>query len=512
MALDSLEQMLMQVMAYWRMASRYKWNILIGTLSMTLLFAGILARLPNIYQATTTILVNPQQVPEKYVSPAVSSEPYSRLNTITQMVLSRTRLQEIIERFDLYEPHRKSLSPEEVIDEMRHDIGVHVKQGSGQELSTFTLTYQGRDPALVAQVANELAASFIRWNLASRELQVAGTQDFLSSELEAAKQNLQRQEDKLKQFKMSHLGETPDQTASNVQALASLRSALDANADALNRLDEQRLLLTRLAEPTVSAASSDAGLTERDRLEAEKHQVQAAMEDQFQQQHSGRYPDVVRARRRIQEIESQLRSLPADVLDRDVGTRGVDADAAARLELINKEMKRRQNEQNHLESEIASYQRKVEAAPLREQQLVELTRNYDISKQHYQALLDGTFNIGMAADLEQKQKAERFTVLDLAQVPQKPIKPKRDLLIPLSAVVALGLAALGAIISDGLRASVNTELELKYLLPKSIRIIGLIPRIETKSDVRRRRRHSLYASVICLLLCLALTGVIWRTH
>jgi succinoglycan biosynthesis transport protein ExoP len=509
MASGSSDQAIAQALAYWRMMVKYKWPILVGTFALTLLFTVVLAKLPNVYEATTTILVNPQQIPEKYVSPGVNSDPFSRLNTITQQVLSRTRLQEIINKLDLYTERRKSISPEELIEEMRNDITVHVKQGSGPELSTFTLTYRGKKPALVAQVANELATSFIRWNLTSRELQVTGTQDFLSSELEAAKQNLQSQEDKLRQFKMSHLGETPDQTMNNFQALAGLRSALEANADAMNRLDEQRILLTRLTEPAPTGAGPNVNLTERARLQLEQHQLETTRQ-QLRERYSDRYPDVVKATLRLEEINAQLQSLPADVVVQGSGTRVGESAASVRLELIDREMKRRQNEQDQIQSQIAAYQRKVDAAPFREQQLVELTRNYDVSKQHYQALLDGTFNMGMAADLEQKQKAERFTVLDLAQVPQKPVQPRRSLLIPLSGLVALGLSILGVAVKDRLNPAVRTEMELKSLLPTGVRIMGFIPRIEITSDVRRGRRLAICASILCVLLCLALTSVIWR--
>jgi polysaccharide biosynthesis transport protein len=228
----------------------------IATLSLTLLFVVIIGELPNIYEATTTILVDPQQVPEKFVSPVESSDPYARLNTISQQVLSRTRLQQIIDKFNLYADKRMSLSREEIIEKMRQDISLVVKQGSGPELSTFSLTYQGKQPALVAMVANELAASFIQWSITSRVEQVAGTKEFLGSELMAAKQSLEKQETALREFKMSHLGETPDQTTSNLEALAGLRAALQANADAINRLDEQKLLLTRApAPPTTSTAT-----------------------------------------------------------------------------------------------------------------------------------------------------------------------------------------------------------------------------------------------------------------
>ena len=190
MAADMLDRPITQFLEYWSLIRRYRWHVLLGSCALTLIFVIVIARLPNVFEATTTILVNPQQVPEKYVAPAVISDPSARLNTLTQQVLSRTRLQEIIDKFHLYVPLQKSHSPEEIIEGMRHDIAIQVKQGSGPELSTFTITYQGKDADLVATVANELANSFIQWNVHSREMQVSGTQEFLQSELDEARQSL----------------------------------------------------------------------------------------------------------------------------------------------------------------------------------------------------------------------------------------------------------------------------------------------------------------------------------
>src|SRR5215467_4897416 len=274
MAERSLQQTIAQATAYWNILVRHKWQVAITTLALMLVFSVIIAKLPNVYEATTTILVDPQQVPEKYVSAVVSSDPYARLNTITQQVLSRSRLQEIINQLDLYPEDRKTRSPEELVEEMRRDVSLVVKQGSGQELSTFSLTYQGRQPTQVAAVANELAASFIKWSIASRVEQVSGTKDFLSTELQAAKQGLERQESNLRQFKMSHLGETPDQTANNLQALGGLRAGLQANADAMNRLDQEKIMLTHAPVAVQQVAGPKVVLTERERLESDKQQLE----------------------------------------------------------------------------------------------------------------------------------------------------------------------------------------------------------------------------------------------
>ncbi len=112
---------------------------------------------------------------------------------------------------------------------------------------------------------------------------------------------------------------------------------------------------------------------------------------------------------------------------------------SVRLELIDKDLKRLKIEQSRIQGQMSAYQAKADAAPLREQQLVELNRNYDVSKQHYQALLDKSFNIEMAVSLEQKQKGERFTVLDPAQVPERPVKPRRKMLLCVALLVSLVL-------------------------------------------------------------------------
>jgi len=479
-----------------------------------LLFTVMIAKIPSVYEATTTILVDPQQIPEKYVSPAITSDAYSQLNTITQQVLSRTRLQEILDKFGLYPDIRKSLSPEELIEKMRGDITIQVKQGSGSELSTFTISYQGRQPAVVAAVANELAASFIQWNVNSREQQVAGTKEFLLSELSTAKRSLEQQEDRLRQFKTEHLGETPDQAANNLQTLASLRSTLQADTDAMNRLDEEKALLTSLPEAAVvgtgAGASQTVTLTERQRLESEKHQLEANLE-QLHERYSDSYPDVIAAKHRLDEINAQLKSLPPDPVG-PVSNADKPSATAVRLKLIEAEMAKLKTQQDQIQSQIATYQAKLDEVPLRDEQLAELTRNYDISRQNYQNLLDKSFSIDMAADLEQKQKGERFTVLDPAQIPQKPIKPRRMMLIPSSGLAALAISIFLVLAREALSPAVKTETELKSILPSGARIIGLIPRIEIAADVRRARRLAISLSLASALLCVAVIRVIWKIH
>ena len=509
MAADMLDRPITQFLEYWSLIRRYRWHVLLGSCALTLIFVIVIARLPNVFEATTTILVNPQQVPEKYVAPAVISDPGARLNTLTQQVLSRTRLQEIIDKLHLYRELQKTHSPEEIIEGMRHDIAIQVKQGSGPELSTFTITYQGKDADLVATVANELANSFIQWNVHSRELQVSGTQEFLQSELEEARQSLQDQEAKLRNFKMSHLGETPDQIQGNLQALTGLRAALLANQEALNRLDADKLLLSRLPGPMAMASTGTPALSEREQLEVDKHRLEENLQ-QLRARYSERYPDVVKAQRELNALTTRLARVKPENSLAAAPKPAEPSTSSVRVEVIDKEMKSLMADQQKLQAQIQAYQNKVDATPLREQQLVELNRNYDISKAHYQALLDKSFNLDMAADLEQKQKGERFTVLDSARKPSKPVKPKRLVLLGVAVLCSIGASTLWVIGKNTISPSVKTETELKGLLPKGVTVVGLIPSIRVAADDYRERRIFVLATGVSLAMLVAAAAVIWH--
>ena len=257
-----------QLAAFWHTVRHYRGWIVLGTVLLSLAGFTVVLLMPDRYKATTTILVDPQKVSEKYVSPTVNSDPGQRLTTITQQVLSSTRLQQIIDDMHLYPELRGKISREELIDLMRKDITITVKQGSSSGLSAFTIEYEGRQRQQVAQVANQLAASFIEWNVKSREQQSQDTTEFLDAQLKEAKQNLEQQEARLSAFKMRHLGEMPEQQPANMQALTQLQGQFQANADALNRLEVERTLLSRgLESPNTGEPKTAPVLTERAKLE-----------------------------------------------------------------------------------------------------------------------------------------------------------------------------------------------------------------------------------------------------
>jgi len=455
--------------------------------------------MPDHYKATTTILVDPQKVPEKYVSPTVSSDPGQRLTTITQQVLSSTRLQQIIDEQALYPELRGKLSREEIVELMRKDITLTVKQGSSNGMSAFTIEYEGNDREAVANVANELAASFIEWNLKNREQQAEDTTEFLSSQLKEAKQNLEEQEKKVSTFKMAHLGEMPEQQAANLQALSQLQVQMQANADALNRLEVERTLLTRGLEPAASGSSAKpTPVTERARLEAQRRELKNSLTD-LQRRYTANHPEVKDAADRLARLDEQIKALPPDppiTADNSDNTA-----ITVRLQLLDRESKRLSDEQKRITGQIVAYRTKVDAVPVREQQMAELNRNYSVSKEHYQSLLDKTFSAEMAADLERKQQAEHFTIVDKAQVPEKPFKPKRRLMLLGAVLASFCFSVALAYGKDMLNSSFKIERELRAVLPANVPVLASVPRLDCSADRRKAFRFAVLAVLFTVAGC-----------
>jgi succinoglycan biosynthesis transport protein ExoP len=467
--------------------------------SLLLAVCGIVgvSLLPNVYRATTTILVDPQKIPERYVASTVTSDPNERLSTLTQQVLSDSRMQEIIDRNNLYPQLHGTKSREEILDYMRAKTTIELKQASEQGLSSFSISYEDSDRLLVATIANQLAFGFIDWDLNARKQQALSTTQFLSTELELSKKSLEHQERELEAFRIGHAGATPDQLNVNLQALSRLQADVQSNTDAIGRLDQERILLTQVTPTDVYDNSS---LNERGGLLQQKHRLESELWS-LKRQFTDTYPDVVIATQQLKEINAQLAEIPESSAD---ASDSYDSNTKVRLALIDKQMQRHKQQLTVLQHQIGIYQGKVESVPALETQMAELTRNYEQSRQNYQSLLDKTFSAAMSEDLERKQQAERFTVLDPAKTPEKPVKPRRLPLMAGMVVLALLIPSGTVIALHALSGSVKSEVDLKSMLPLRIPILGTIPPIVNKTDLRRGRLIAVQTFVLSVIACLAL--------
>src|ERR1022692_2184065 len=229
-------------------------GILAGALG--LIGCLVVHRLPAIYSSEALILVDSQKIPEKLVASTVSTDLQDRIQTISEQILSSGQLKKVIEDFDLYHAERKNLFEEEILEKMRKDISVKLEQGwTGNRPGAFRVSFQGPNPAVVAQVTNRLANLYIDENLKTREVQAEGTSEFISTQLQVAKRKLDELEAAVSKYKLAHNGELPQQENALIGTLSRLQAELEANRDAINRSEQAKLVLDNTLNTLESTAS-----------------------------------------------------------------------------------------------------------------------------------------------------------------------------------------------------------------------------------------------------------------
>ena len=214
--------------------------------------------LPNRYRSETVILVVPQQVPESYVRSTITTKIEDRLQSISQQILSRTRLERIIQDFNLYERERQVGIMEDVVERMRsRDIKVETLKGDA-----FRIAFIGDNPVTVMRVTDRLASHFIDENLRDREILAQGTSQFLTVQLEEARRRLIEQEQKLEVYRLQHSGELPSQAAGNLQQVQNLQVQVQNVVESLNRDVDRKLIIERaLADQHAADAQAAASAT-----------------------------------------------------------------------------------------------------------------------------------------------------------------------------------------------------------------------------------------------------------
>jgi polysaccharide chain length determinant protein (PEP-CTERM system associated) len=463
-------------------ALRYRWRL---ALLIAILVASSLAIvvwfLPNQYSATTTILVDPQKVPDRYVTTTVSEDPNERLNNLTQEVLSRSRLSQIVDKLHLYPAMASKQGSDFVIAYLRQQIQIQVKKTSGAALSAFTITYRSEDQKKVAPVTNLLAQSFIDWNLEQRQNLVEGTTKFLNDELVQARQSLQEQEARVRDYRLQHLGQMPEQMDANLATLARLQADMQAKSDALNHLDQERLaVLQDPAAPSTGAATPYS--SPRSQLTAQIAAARKHLED-VHAIYTSKHPDVLAAQDHLNELEAKLAQLPSSSTSSAAPISGGSPETAARLQLLNEQKAQLLQQQTSIEAQIHHYQQLVDAVPVREADVSGLMRDYDSAKLNYQSLLEKSYSAEMATELERKQQGERFQVLDSAITPERPDSPNRILfwIASLFAGIAAGIAFV--LLLEQVDTTIKTEAELLAIMPKGTSLLGHIPEIRSDAPI-----------------------------
>ena len=484
------------------MVRRRRWQFLVPFFCGWLLVWGASWLIPSTYRSGTLILVEQPSVPSKYVESNIDSDIQHQLNSITQQILSRTRLLRIIDSLGLYARERKRKSPDDVVETMRKDIEIELTHSDDRKLSSFNIYYASRDPKMAQQATSELANLFITENLEERQKRSENTTSFLEDQLAQARAKLAAQEGKLRVFKDQHLGELPTQTQSNLQILTGLQSQLQANQDSLNRAKQQNTYLESLINQYRAMATGskpgEAGPAGLAVIDKELDQLKAQLAD-LTSHYTDRHPDVRKTKEQIARVEATRARIVADMNSRPTNPSSepapvtlLDPKTAPMLEMESQlkanrlEISNREAEIKDEQTKINQYQARLNMAPVMEQQFADITRDYDQSKTDYESLLAKKNQSEMSTDLEKTQQGERFRMLDPPNLPVRPYKPNRLMLCGAGLAVGLVLGGGFAFGKEKLGGKIYSEREIKKLVP--FVVIAEIPPIESLEEQSSRRR------------------------
>ncbi len=466
---------------------RRAWWILTAT-SLFVIATVVAFRLPDTYRSETTIIVDPQQVPNVYVTSTVSSSIMDRLSTLRQQVMSPSRLKRLYDKLNLYPDLRGRMSEQ------------------------VRLAFYSKSPEEAALVANQLAAMLIEDNLKARAQQFSGTAEFLEGELSDTKKQLEAKESELQRIKSANIMDLPESKQYHLEQLTNLRIQLRSIQDRVARAQQERVYLQSLllsSSPTVDLDADGSGARGSGR-QSQIQKLESRLSE-LRSRYGPGHPDV----RKLQTQLDALKAAAATEEQEAPTPAGTDKPAVrgtrrnpvleAQLNRLVQEIEEQTKLQAPLEQQINFHASKLERVPLFEQQMSGLMRDYDTLRVHYNGLLDKKLSAEMASELETRQKGERFVILDSAPVPQEPYSPNRPMII-LAGLIGGLLGGLGlATVAEMQDESVRNEREAARVMGKPV-LVG-IPRILNKQQ--RRQMHLRSIGVLAgTVACSAVIGFV----
>jgi len=447
---------------------------------------GLAHFLPKRYTSQTLVLVEQPTVPGDYVKPVITQDVNQRLATMQQQILSRTRLEPVIQQFGLFPEDVKQRSMEELVQRLRETISVTpIRAMTGTEgrmLPGFYISVVFDDPHLAQQICSTITSMFMEENLKLRQQLSEQTTQFLSKQLEEAKARLDEQDSKLADFKRQHIGSLPDESTTNLNILTGLTTQLDAVTQALARGQQDKSFAESvLAQQLEAWRPSQVGPnpeTREQQLSARELKL-----SELQSKYTDDHPDVIKAKSDVEALKKKIAESEArdNAAHPDKSAKAATEppqiqNLRAQIFQIEQAITERTKQQEEIQRQIKLYRERVESSPAIEQEYKELTRDYQTALAFYNDLLSKRDQSAMANDLERHQQGEQFQVLDPASLPDKPSFPNKQLFAVAGSAAGLGLGVglvlLVELLDKSLRSRQNVETALRLPVLAMIPVVG----------------------------------------
>jgi polysaccharide chain length determinant protein (PEP-CTERM system associated) len=416
------------------------------------------------------------------------------LATIQQQILSRSVIKNLIEDINLFDYGLKKVSLEDLINNMQKRIEIKVRGND-----SFTLSFIYEDPQKAKNVTSRLSSYFIDENLKIRELQAAGTSEFLDSQVKETKAKLEAQEEKVKQYKMRYMGELPQQLEANLSMLRGLQDRLRANTETIRTKEvllefQNNFIASNPDKIDLTTNTKGVHNAQLNRLRSQLAELTTKYTDQ--------YPDVIRLKNEVERLENitrETKTSPSSISPISVSEMSKKNQIQSQIASSDRSITSLELEREEIIKNLAAIEKRVEMAPKREQEMISLMRDYDNIKRTYDGLLNNKLQADISQNLEKRQKGEQFQIIDPANLPDKPFKPDRTKIL----LLAFGMACIfgfgSAVVLETLDPTLHETEDFKrfYALP----ILASLPIIMDERYKRNqvRRRASLLAMATLFL-------------
>ncbi len=512
------------------------------TISATIFLIGLIVAFvwPPTYKSTATILIEEQEVPPDLVQSTVTSYATQRIQTISQRVMTRANLMNIIEKYGLYEDERKRETTEEILERMREDIELEmisaevIDPRTGRPMPAtiaFSLSYSGEDPEKVQKVANELVNLYLSENLKERSSKATETYAFLSEEANRLKAHIDEIEKQMAEFKEKNVNRLPELVSLNTQLMDRTERELQDVDNQLRQLEDRRYYLEGQLNQ-LDPYGQDPNLSPQTRLKALRTEYLNLLA-----RYSPSHPDVVRLKREIEGLEKETGARPdpelireelkkaqteraqllkkyssqhPDVvkMDKTIATLRTELGKAekaagdtksslpkpdnpayvtlmAQLDSTLGEIASLKKKKAQLKAKLAEYEKRLTETPQVERQYTALKREWENAVAKYQELKAKEMQARVAQQLETERKGERFSLIDPPALPEEPIKPNRPAIVVLSLILAIASGLGYAAVAESLDTSIRGAKGV--LAAVNSMPLAVIPYLESELEKRRRK-------------------------
>jgi polysaccharide chain length determinant protein (PEP-CTERM system associated) len=453
--------------------------------------------LPSRWTSETVVLVQEPQISENIVKSIVSGDLNQRLATMQEQILSRTRLQQMIEKFGLYKDEAGKRSTEELVAKMRSSIQVSPVRPMAETryngLPGFTVSVMANRPQLAQQICTEITAIFMQQNILSRQRRADDTNDFISKQLQDAKAKLDEQDARLADFQRRYSGALPEEMQTNFSLLTGLTSQLEGVNQALNRAQQDKIFVESTLSQQIALGKMSPGGESPDHPSQELAALQSQLAN-LRTRYTDEHPDVAKLKNDIAQLQKKIQEQQNAAANAELAgkhdkteTPGENPQVQqlrAQLHQIDVSVRERTAEQTKLQHDISTLQARLQLSPTVAQEYKAITRDYQTALNFYNDFLKKQTDVGVSTELERRQEGEQFSVVDPPSLPQKPTFPNSPIFGMGGFMAGLGLGLVVSLLLEARDTSLRTERDVEVLL--KLPILALIPEVEIVKGSRTK--------------------------